>query len=251
MPSVATPPIQLTEEELRHYHDEGWLLVRGLIPRALLEGPRRAMLALETGEHDWPEEHCHYIDPAAVRDAKGNKMPGGLQRPAKRSPEFAAVCDHPRLVAAMSQLLGGQVTLFTEQAAIKTRLITTEQGGKSFYHQDSSYWKLDPKLGCNCWIPFDEVGRDAIALAIMPRTHRDWTILEHETYFDDPAYFGARATQPFPRLRIPMSKIDFSREVLVPMSPGDGLFFTNFTWHRSEPNYTGESKCFYAVAYRL
>ena len=34
------------------------------------------------------------------------------------------------------------------------------------------------------------------------------------------------------------------------MQPGDGLFFTNYTWHRSEPNGTGKSLCFYAIAYQ-
>ncbi|MCX5660032.1 MAG: phytanoyl-CoA dioxygenase family protein [Planctomycetota bacterium] len=251
MTTVVDPAIRLSEEQIRHYNEEGWLLVRGLIPRDLLEGPRQALLALETGEHDWPAEHCHYVDPAAVRDAKGNKLPGGLQLPAKRSPAFAAICDHARLVAAMSQVLGGPVTRFTDQAALKTKLIDNEQGSRSYYHQDSSYWKLNPRLGCNCWIPFDEVGKDAIALAVMPRSQRDWTVVPHESYFDEPAYFGAHAVKPFPRLRIPSAQIDFSKEVLVPMQPGDGLFFTNYTWHRSEPNRTGISKSFYAIAYRL
>jgi phytanoyl-CoA hydroxylase len=245
------PTFGLTDEHLRQYVEEGYTLVRGLIPRPLLDIPRRVMLSLESGEHDWPAEHCHYIDPAKVRDGRGQKMPGGLQQPAKRSPEFARIADHPNLVAAMSQILGGPVTRFTDQSAIKTRLVTTEQGGRSFYHQDSYYWRLDPRQGCNCWIPFDEVGRDAIALAIMPRTHRDWKLLEHEEYYDDPAYFGARATEPFKRLRIPLSQVDYTKEVLVPMQPGDGLFFTNYTWHRSEPNRTGRSLSFYAIAYRL
>lgn len=249
---AAAPSVRLSDEQLRFYHEEGWVLARGLIPRPLLEGPRRAMLALETGEHDWPAENCHFIDPDKVRDGKGNKMPGGLQKPAARDASFKAIADHANLQGAMKQILGHDaITRFTDQSAIKTRLITTPQGGRSFYHQDSSYWKIDPRQGCNCWIPFDEVGKDAIALAIMPRTHRDWTIIPHELYFDDPAYFGARAVKPFERQRIPDARIDYSKEILVPMAPGDGLFFTNYTWHRSEPNYSGVSKSFYAIAYRV
>lgn len=34
------------------------------------------------------------------------------------------------------------------------------------------------------------------------------------------------------------------------MSPGDGLLFTNYTMHRSEPNRSGETRMFYAVAYK-
>ena len=73
-----------------------------------------------------------------------------------------------------------------------------------------------------------------------------------KSYYDDPP-LGIMAPdfKPFKRHRIPLEQIDFTAEVLLPMTPGDALFFTNYTWHRSEPNRTGETKSFYAVAYRL
>ena len=150
----------------------------------------------------------------------------------------------------MSQILGGRVVRYTDQCLIKSRHIKTEQGGQSFYHQDSYYWRIAPELGCNCWIPFDAVGADAIALAIMPRSQSGWKLEEHEHYFDDPAICGGRSNEPFKRKRIPLGKVDYSREVLIPMMPGDGLFFSNYTWHRSEKNRSGKTKCAYAIAYQ-
>ena len=61
----------------------------------------------------------------------------------------------------------------------------------------------------------------------------------------------ARSGEAFQRWRIPLDTIDFSGEVLLPMSPGDAAFFTNYTWHRSEPNNSGVHKCAYAIAYQL
>jgi len=55
----------------------------------------------------------------------------------------------------------------------------------------------------------------------------------------------------FKRHRIPLDQVDFSKEELCPMSPGDALFFTNYTWHRSEKNLSGKKKMAYAVAYQL
>ncbi len=83
----------------------------------------------------------------------------------------------------------------------------------------------------------------------MPRSHAGWKLVEHERYFDDPAYFAGDAAEPFQRRRIPLATIDFSKEVLVPMRAGDGLFFTNYTWHRSEKNLSGRTMMYYAVAY--
>jgi ectoine hydroxylase-related dioxygenase (phytanoyl-CoA dioxygenase family) len=151
----------------------------------------------------------------------------------------------------MREILGGPVARFTDQCVVKCAWIKEEQGGRTFFHQDSYYWLLKPRSGCNVWIPCDPVGKDAIALAVKPGTQRGWALVEHEDYFDDPAYCSARTLVPYKRHRVRPELIDDSDEVLVPMQPGDALFFTNFTWHRSEPNRTGEHLCAYAIAYQL
>ncbi len=248
--STTTHEPLLTSTQLKQYRDEGYTVVRGLIPVDALPPIRTELLRVEAGDSIWPDEHLHVCHPDYVKNPKGGKLVAGLQLPAKRSEAFRRVSEHANMIGAMSEILGGPVKPFTDQAGIKSRLITSEQGGRTFYHQDSYYWHIDPQLGCNCWLPLDEVGKDAIALAIIPRSQRDWKLQEHEHYFDDPPYMGGRATEPFKRHRIPNSSVDFSKEVLVPMSPGDALFFTNYTWHRSEPNYTGKTLSFYAIAYQ-
>ena len=92
----------------------------------------------------------------------------------------------------------------------------------------------------------------AIALAVMPGSHLGWSLIEHESYYDDPSYgHMGDEFKPFKRHRIPSDQVDASKELLVPMEPGDGLFFTNYTWHRSEPNRTGDTHTFYAIAYQV
>ena len=38
--------------------------------------------------------------------------------------------------------------------------------------------------------------------------------------------------------------------MLIETQPGDGLIFSNYTWHRSEPNRSGQTHIFYAIAYQ-
>ena len=78
--------------------------------------------------------------------------------------------------------------------------------------------------------------REASALGILPGTHRAGTLAPHEQYFDEPSFHNAATGEAFQCWRIPSDHIDFSREVVLPMSPGDAAFFTNHTWHRAEPN---------------
>lgn len=235
-----------TAEQRAQYRDEGYTVIRALIPRGPLAALRARLMELRDGRHDWPPEHFQVLDPARFRNPDGSLIPVGVQVPSQRDPVFAAVADHERLRAAMSELLGGPATRFTDQALIKS----PEAGSPSFYHQDSYYWRIEPQLGCNAWIALDTVGADASALAIVPASHRGWQLIEHEAYFDEPSFHSAVDGRAFKRWRIPPEHLDTAREVMLPMQPGDAAFFTNYTWHRAEPNFSGETKCAYAIAYQ-
>jgi hypothetical protein len=251
MPNTCEATNILTGGQLKQYHADGYLFVPGLIPAEEMAAAHRILLELEAGKQDgWSLEHFQFFDPSKVRSPGGGKIPGGVQQPASQSKVFQAIADHENLRSAMRQILGGPVERFTDQSLIKSKYVQSEQGGQTFFHQDSYYWRIEPQLGCNCWIPFDEVGPDAIALAINPGSHRNWKLEEHEHYFDDPAMCGGRSNEPFKRKRIPLARAADVQEVLIPMKPGDGLFFTNYTWHRSEKNRSGQTKCAYAIAYQ-
>ncbi|NQU09669.1 phytanoyl-CoA dioxygenase family protein [bacterium] len=253
-PQASREAHPLTDQHLQRYRDDGYILVRQLLPIDALAAVRRRILEIVADPAAWPHTRFQFIDPQRYRHPNGLAIPGGIQRPALQEPVFDQVARHPILAAAMAKLLGGPVKPFTDQIGYRIGALQEDQGGRSYFHQDSYYWKLAPKLGCNAWLPLDPVDKDAGALPIMPGSHRDWTLREHEQYYDDPPIGTAQGHRgeefrPFQRHRIPAAQINFSREVLHPMQPGDALFFTNYTWHRSAPNRTGQDQLYYAIAY--
>lgn len=244
--------IHIADEHIRQYRHDGYCLVEGLIPPDLVEAARLRTIEICEDTPDWPTSHFQVLDPERYRAASGKALPAGIQRPAQQEEVFRVVADHPHLVAAMRRLLGDEVERFTDQIGVKHAAITELQGGRSYFHQDSYYWHIEPDLGCNCWIPMVPVDRDSIALAVMPGSHQGWTLIDHESYYDDPPMGHLSDDfRPFRRHRIPLDQADPSQEVLLPMAPGDGLFFTNYTWHRSEPNCSGQTCAFYAIAYQV
>ena len=50
---------------------------------------------------------------------------------------------------------------------------------------------------------------------------------------------------------IALDAVDDSQEDLISGGPGDAYFFTNYTWHRGEPNLSGVNRAAYAIAYHL
>lgn len=239
--------MQLSTAQLAQFKEDGYTVVRGLISPTEAAQVRSLLLELQSGHHDWPDEFFQILDPKRFQNERGGFVPFGVQLPAKREKKFQAIADHPNLQAAMTQLLGGPVQRYTDQALIKHKAVR----GESFYHQDSDYWHIPPARGANAWIALDEVDRGAIALAILPGTQNVWEIQSHEAYHDEPSLHSAKTGEAFKRFRIPTDQIDFSKEVILPMSPGDAAFFTNYTWHRAEPNLSGEHKAAYAIAYQL
>ncbi len=236
--------------DIEQYQDVGYCVVPGLIPRELIVSARQRLEQILARRPDWNPGRFQDLDPA--RCPGGGPTAAGIQRPGLEEDVFAQIAEHEQLAESMTSLLGGQAELFTDQLGVKHGWIDTEQGGRSFFHQDSWYWKIAPELGCNCWIPLDDVGVDAIALAVMPGSQRGWQLTPHEQYFDDPSMgrVDEGEFKPFQRHRIPHAAVDSSREHLVDMQPGDGLFFSNYTWHRSEPNRSGQTKAFYAIAWQ-
>ena len=247
-----------TDDNVEQYKAEGYTLVRNLYSPDELAPLREYMEEMaEKGEHinDWPQGSMYVASSEEVRSPAGTVVVGSLQSPSVHNEMFAEFCHAARMVGAMEALLGGSVQRFTDQTIMKLKYnCGPVDGGRSFYHQDAYYWRNIPAgAGSNCWIAMDHVGKDNIALAVMPGSHAGGALKDHEKYFDEVRFhgIGAPAGQDHPRLRIPADEIDFSKEVLVPMEPGDGLFFTNYTWHRSEPNRSGENRYAYAIAYKL
>ena len=247
-----------TAEHIESYRTKGYALVRNLYSADEVDPLRAYMEEMsERGEHigDWPAGSMFVASSDEARTPAGTLVVGSLQNPSVHNDMFARFCHAESMVSAMAALLGGPVERYTDQTIMKLKYICgPEDGGRSFYHQDAYYWRNIPAgAGCNCWVAMDHVGEDNIALAVMPGSHRDGVLREHETYFDEVRFhgIGAPAGQDHPRYRIPANEIDFSSEALVPMKPGDGLFFTNYTWHRSEPNRSGENRYAYAIAYQL
>jgi len=241
-----------TQANLDQYRTEGYTVVRQLIPRELVNNLAAFLQGMVRGEHDetLPKSSLQVADPDRYRNPRGGFLTLGYQQPAKDNPTFNAVRTHTRLASAMEQLLGAAAVPFTDQALAKPAVIAEEQGGCTFYHQDSRYWRIAPEFGCNAWIALSDVGPRAIALGMCPGSQQGWQLDPHESYFDDPPIFSAHAGKAFQRHRIPFDQVDMSKDVVLAMEPGDAAFFTNYTWHRSEPNRSGVDKFAYAVAYQ-
>ena len=245
-----TRSVEIGPEVIAQFQSDGYCIVRGLYGPEEVQPVRRRLEELWEGRHPypWPNAFLAATDPTDRNTPGGNYRSGSMQLPAAMETVFHDFAYNPKLVSVMQALLGGPVRHYTDQTIFKAGVHRAE---RSFYHQDTFYWRLKPKVCINAWVALDPVDRDAIALAFLPGSHKRWRIQFHEEYWDEVRYARGNDGTQYTRRRIPLSIVDESAEILTPGSSGDAFFFTNYTWHRAEPNRSGLNKAAYAIAYQL
>lgn len=142
------------------------------------------------------------------------------------------------LVAAASQLLGGEVYQWHHKVTLK------EPGGGAWeWHQDYGYWYdygcLFPDL-VSCMIAIDPATRDNGCLQVLRASHR----LGRLDTFRETDQTGADRS----RLEAILARLD---QVYCEMEPGDVLFFHANTLHRSDANLSSRPRWALLCVYNL
>ena len=215
------PTINIHQDQIHQYHDEGYLVVERVIDDDTLQMLR---------------EECSYfmgyMD--AVMDAEGRERWGINHRGTRY---FVSNRHHlsPRLwrfvygevMAQVCQAaLGPDVYLFNEQWVVKA----AETGGAFAWHQDSGYVKNRDRQATHppyltCWCTLDDVDESNGTVHILPHSRGGTrkTIVDHVRDEVDYDLVGYRGDDP----GIPM---------IVPA--GSVVAFTSYNFHRSGPNTT-------------
>jgi len=235
----------LTPQQVGSFVENGYLKLDSLLNPAEVDSLKECLEDVLHGRIEWPRRCFQTLDAGRYTAPSGAPMPEGIQLPAGQDARFRAIAEHPHLVAAMQALIGPNVTRYTDQVILKTPGISPA----THFHQDGFYWRNPPEKTVNCWIALDDAELGNGCLRFLPGSHR-LGLQEHERYFDEPTLHSGETGEPFQRLRIPLDRVDFSREVAEPVRAGGCLFFLKYTWHRSDPNRSSQQRRAYAVAYR-
>jgi 2-oxoglutarate-dependent dioxygenase len=199
----------LTDEEIRFYQDEGYLLLRRLITPEVSAALRAEVMSI--------------MDIIGLGQTKlkqsGEYLPGsGLD----------AFVNSPVLLSLAEALMGGPSTLYLPFTAVKSG----GGGGQFHFHQDNQYTRFDGP-GINLWTALSPMTEENGCLQVVPRSHLSGTLPSHSPDAD-----GHRAVTFEPE--------DF---VSVSMDPGDCIAFSRLTVHGSGPNVSSEPRVAYAVQY--
>ncbi len=133
------------------------------------------------------------------------------------------LCHHPRLLDAIEDLLGPDLLLWNSSVLIKHPKTSTY----FTWHQDSTYWGLEPPVTLSVWLALTNVVRNAGCVRAIPGSHMLGQ-LTHENTFDKNVDLprGQRVAVPF----------EEGRAVDLCLKPGEMSVHHVRTIHGSGPN---------------
>jgi len=198
----------LSENDVRRYEEEGYLLLgRTLTDEGLETMRRQCMEVWRTEKGDYAEEKT-WLENALL-------------------PNIHVPCESVRryywngpLVDVAQRLIGSNIKATSSQLTFKMRGNT-----QSFaWHQDSLYAQLDPDNAMTTLTALDDVDESNGCLWIIPGSPRRGRIDIQYTLEDKLAQKEINVD------------VDESESIPVPMAAGEGLVFHNWMLHKSEGN---------------
>lgn len=161
---------RLSDEQVRFFHDNGYLAGVKLLDDEQVEALRRELAALTDPAHPGNDLFYEFHSNESADPSSVLFHALGAWR---ISPGFHDLLWNPAFVVPASQLLGGAVRFWHDQLFCKP----PRHGGVVAWHQDYSYWtRTQPMAHLTCWIALDDATRENGCLQYVPRSHT-WALL--------------------------------------------------------------------------
>jgi hypothetical protein len=217
----------LTAGQKQSFESDGYLLCRGFFAVEAVARWRREMaeLAGQALEHHRKDLFtCHAPPPGAPADpANPHRVWRIMDLPLLGDTWFKLMCD-PRIVGAMSELLGPDINFHNGKAILKPPHFRPRDWG---WHQDWPYEKhTSPDLAAAI-IYLDDMEAGAGATEVLPgsQSRGEWEHIEKDGLFSIPDDRLGPTAAP------------------VPVKAGDVLFIHVLVVHRAGINDSATSRC--------
>ena len=205
----------ITDEDVKFYQDNGYLMVQRLFTldevnamRAAIDGIlERAAVSQPDRSHTWQGSYL----PAEVLKKLVLK---GFHDVHYHDATFTNALTHPNMVAVLTRLIGANVQLHHSKMLVKP----PEHGAAFPLHQDYPYFphRLGTMLAAS--VHLDDADEENGCLGIIPGSHKAGPIPHVGSFYLNPEQYP-------PNLAVP-----------CPAAAGDVLFFTALTIHGSGIN---------------
>ena len=223
--------IDLTEEQIAFFHDNGFLSIEQITTDEEIEwlkGIYNQLFDERAGE-----EKGLYYDLAAPRGHDGREVLPQVLGPDITIPELRESNHYRNALKLSKQLLGDD-----EKVGAGGHMIfkPARYGAETPWHQDEAYWSPDVYLNSlSVWMPLDEATAESGCMQFIPGSHKG-DLCWHRHIDNDPLIHGLMTDE-----------VDPSKSVACPLAPGGATFHSYRTLHHTAPNTTDNPRRAYIL----
>ena len=218
----------ISEDQVRHFHDRGWVVVEAVYRPE--ESDEVARLALETGENI--TEHETMAGYSLDVSESGESAPRKIDNPYLRDPLFRNFALDGRLRDILRRITGEEPLLKSDQLFMKPPRFGSEKP----YHPDNFYFRCQAgDQVVTAWIALDDVDEENGCLRYISGSHKKG-VLDH---VEVPG-------QPY-NLAPPDDLIDWKQEAAAPVRKGGVVLHHSETLHTSRRNTSNRWRRGYAT----
>jgi ectoine hydroxylase-related dioxygenase (phytanoyl-CoA dioxygenase family) len=231
------PTITLTPEQIRSFHEEGFLSLPAISPPEEVAQLRLVFDRLVKEKAGF-KEGAQY-DLVGKSGETGPPKLTQIISPINYAPELRDTIFRANALSIAKQLLGEAAGAAFEHAIIKP----AQLGAATPWHQDEAH-RFDPNFDYNqisIWMPLQEATLENGCMQYIPGSNKG-EILRHVSPGNDPTVH-ALETDP--------STFDASKAVPCPLAPGGCTIHSGRTLHYAGPNTTGMTRRAYILAFEI
>ena len=175
---------------------------------------------------------------AAEAEVAGDRARLSMLRsyPAQLLPSFARLVRHPRLIEAVSQIIGPDLLVWSCGFFIK------EPSSKSYvsWHQDLNYWGLDGEEEVTAWVALTPATIENGCMRFVPGSHEKKDVPHVDSFAKDNLLTRGQEIAV---------EVDEACAVNVVLRAGQASFHHGHIFHASGPNRTSSRRLGVAIRY--
>ena len=213
----------LTDQELQHYREQGYVIPRFQLPAALLHRLRQAVDRVLATYTDVAQEDL--ANPHMIPPNEGTEM----------NP-FMEAARHPPVLDMVERVLGPDIILWITRLLCKP----AQKGREVPWHQDGEYWLMRPLATCSVWIAIDPVSTVNGCMRFIPGSHKRQELYRHHVTNRENLVLD---------LELDRDQFDDSQAVNVELAPGQMSLHDVRMIHGSLANTSGQRRAALILRY--
>ncbi|MFX4224006.1 MAG: phytanoyl-CoA dioxygenase family protein [Thalassobaculum sp.] len=216
---------RLSDAEVAHYHQHGYVIPDWRLPPSVLERMRADFEALKAANPGVGSDNmiCPHIPAGGVQGLRGD----GVWLDYARIPE---------ILDMVEQLIGPDIALWGTTVFGKP----PGTGKRVPWHQDGEYWPIRPLATCSAWIALDDATPENGCLRVIPGSHKQQRLRAHaQDDSDELALDQVLSAEEY----------DESEAVDFVLKAGQVSLHDVYLVHGSEPNRSDKRRAGYVCRY--